>query len=228
MTEDIASRTPDRWRGLARTTGILALVAVVVLFAPTIAISSLGEPQFDATAEEAAAFFRNADTAWVVAAQATAAAAALVFLWFVVAFTTLLRRVESEPAWRSTAALASGVLASASGVANVSWDAASNRGDGIDPGLAAFAFDLGNLGFANAWLAFGSFAIASGWVLVASRALPAWWGWWAIVSGIGLIAVRYVWESWVWIVPFFVFWVWVIALAIRLIVRPTLDVGRRA
>lgn len=227
MTEETQTRTPDRWHDLARTTGIAALVAVVLLFAPIIAISTLGEPPFDATRDQAAEFFRNADTAWVAAAQATASIGILAFLWFVVGLTTLLRRVELEPAWRSTVALVSGTLVAAYGIIDASWDAASNRGGELDPGVAIFAFDLGNLGFANTWLALGSFAIASGWVLLATRALPAWWGWWAIVGGAGLVVVRFFWEGWIWTAPYFIFWAWVIALAIRLIVRPTLETRRQ-
>ena len=217
----------ERWAGLARTTGIIGLVAVVVLFTPIIAISTLGEPAFDASADEAAAFFGRTGTAWAMAAGAAAGLGMVVFLWFVAAFTTLLRRVEGPPAWRSTAALVSGALVAAYGLLDASWDAAGNRGAEIDPGIAAFAFDLGNLGFANAWVALGSFAIASGWVLVESRAVPAWWGWWAVASGAGLIVVRFAWEGVVWTAPYFVFWAWVIALSIRLIRRP-LEPGRPA
>jgi hypothetical protein len=228
MTDhSMTSTTTERWRGLARMTGVTAIVAVVLLFAPIIAISALGEPDFDATGEEAAEFFRNADTPWIGAAQTTASIGMLAFLWFVVGLTTLLRRIEGEPAWRSTVALVSGTIVVAYGVLEASWDAAANRGQELEPGIAAFAFDVGNLGFANLWLALGSFAIASGWALLASRALPAWWGWWAIVSGAGLIAVRYAWEGWIWTIPYFLFWVWVIAIAVRLISRRTLEAPTR-
>lgn len=228
MTDhSMTSTTTERWRGLARMTGVTAIVAVVLLFAPIIAISALGEPDFDATGEEAAEFFRNADTPWIGAAQTTASIGMLAFLWFVVGLTTLLRRIEGEPAWRSTVALVSGTIVVAYGVLEASWDAAANRGQELEPGIAAFAFDVGNLGFANLWLALGSFAIASGWALLASRALPAWWGWWAIVSGAGLIAVRYAWEGWIWTIPYFLFWAWVIAIAVRLISRRTLEAPTR-
>jgi hypothetical protein len=225
-----ASGVRDRWRALALTSGIAGLVAVVLLFTPISLISTLGEPGFAGTADEVTAFFRNADAPWVAAAEATAAVGMLAFLWFVAGFTTLLRRSEGDPAWLSTVALVSGTLVAAYGVIDASWDAASNRGDDLDPATAVFAFDLGNLSFANAWLALGSFAIASGWVLVASRPrpVPAWWGWWVIVAGIGLIAVRYFWEGSVWVIPYFVFWAWVIAVCIRLIVRRSLEPRRRS
>lgn len=174
MTDDSTSRsTPvsatsphsgvrNRWRSLELTAGIAALVTVVLLFTPVTLLSTLGEPGFSGSADEITAFFRNVDEPWVGAAGATAALGMLVFLLFVVTFTSLLRRVEGEPAWRST-----------------------------------------------------------GWVLISSRpsALPAWWGWWAIAAGIGFVAVRFIWEGWVWVIPYFVFWAWVIALGIRLIVR---------
>lgn len=207
----------DRWRRLSRTTGVIALVAVALLFGPIIAISTVGEPPFDATQAEAATFFSNADSAWVHAAQATASIGMLAFLWFVVGFTTLLRRVEGEPAWRCTVALVSGTLVAAYGVVDASWDAAANRGTDLDPIVALYAFDLGNLGFANVWLAMASFAIAVGWALLASRALPAWWAWWAVASGLGLIGARFAWEASLWLLPYGLFWGWIIALAIRLI-----------
>lgn len=221
MTADASSRRRDRWRELERVTGIAGIVATVLLFAPIIAISTLGEPGFDATAEDAAEFFRAGDTGWVTAAEATAALGMLSFLWFVAGLTTLLRRTEGEPAWRSTVALVSGALVAAYGVIDASWEAAFNRGGQLGVEVAVFAFDFGNLGFANAWIALGSFAIATGWALLTGRALAAWWGWWAIVAGAGLIAVRFAWESFAWTVPYFIFWAWVIAIAIRLISRHT-------
>lgn len=222
MTTDQSVRTRDKWRELERMTGVAGLLATVLLFAPITAISTLGEPGFNATRDAAARFFQNGDTAWVTAASATAALGMLVFLWFAAGLTTLLRRSEGEPAWRSTVALVSAVLIAAYGVIDASWDAAFNRGDELDASVAVFAFDLGNLGFANAWLALGSFAIAAGWALLSGRALAAWWGWWPIVAGVGLVAVRYAWEGFAWTMPYFIFWAWVIAVAIRLIARPSL------
>jgi hypothetical protein len=86
----------DRWSALSRTTGVIALVAVVLLFGPIIAISTVGEPRFDATQAEAATFFRNTGLAWVHAAEATASIRMLAFLWFVVGLTTLLRRLRHD------------------------------------------------------------------------------------------------------------------------------------
>jgi hypothetical protein len=81
---------------------------------------------------------------------------------------------------------------------DVGWDADSYGAADLAPAVASFAFDLGNLGSANIWLAMGSFAISSGWMLLSTRALGRWLGWWAIVAGIGLILVRFAWSGEIW------------------------------
>ena len=201
---------------LARTTGACALVGMVLIFAPIIAISTRGEPSFDATAAEVATFFRNNDVAWVHLIGAVSLIGVIAFLWFVVGLTTLLREVEKEPAWRSTVALMSGSLLAAYGVIEASGSAVSNRGEDLDPKLALYAFDVGNLGFANTWVALGSFGIAVGWVLLDSKALPAWWAWWIIIAGAGLILARLAWQQPLWFWPYALLWAWVATIGVRL------------
>ncbi|HLN77475.1 MAG TPA: hypothetical protein VK204_10560 [Nocardioidaceae bacterium] len=174
------SEAAQRWASLARATGVTGLGAVSLLFAAVIAVSTVGEPPLDASSQEAAAFFRNSQAAWVQAAEATASLAMLVFLWFVVGLTLLLRRVEGQPPWRSTVALGSGILVAAYGVLDASWDAAAHRSAELGPGLAGYAFDVGNIGFANAWLAMASLAVSAGWVTISTGVLPRWTGWCAI------------------------------------------------
>jgi hypothetical protein len=67
-----------------------------------------------------------------------------------------------------------------------------------------------------------SFALCSGWVILSTRALERWMGWWLIVAGLGLVAARFVWTSDVWTVPYLLFWVWLLVLSIRLIRQPNL------
>ena len=62
----------DRWTRMIRATGVVGLVSVVLLFAPIIAISSLGEPSFLASAGEARAFFINGNATWAQAASVLA------------------------------------------------------------------------------------------------------------------------------------------------------------
>jgi hypothetical protein len=208
----------DPWATLARTTGIVGLTGMVLLFGPIIALSALGEPAFDATQEEVAAFVRNiAESSWADAAGAVAILGLVALTLFVVGLCLLLRRAEGEPSWRSTAALVFGALFAAYLFTNVSWDAAGNRGADIDPGLAHFAFDMGNIGFANAWVSMGSFSALAGWVVLKTGVFWRWLGWLMVASGVGLALSRFVWTTNAWLLPYALFWIWVIAACVQLI-----------
>ena len=209
----------DSWNGVARASGWAGLVGAVLLFGAIIPMSSLGEPPLEATTEDAAEFIRNAAEAdWVQPVQAVGALGMIGLLWFLVGLAVLLRRAEGDPPWRSTVALASAVLLPAYYLVNASWASAAHRGLELDPAVAAYAFDIGNIGFANTWLALGSFAGAAGWVMLTSGAWPRWLGWWGAVAGIGMLLARFVWtiES-AWIAPYGVFWVWLLTVAVRLV-----------
>jgi hypothetical protein len=41
--------------------------------------------------------------------------------------------------------------------------------------------------------------------------------WWAIISGLGLALSRYFWTSEIWLLPYGLFWVWVIVVCVRLL-----------
>ena len=64
--------TQDRWASMARVTGTVGIVAVVLLFAPIIAISTVGEPPLEADSADAADFFRATQASWAQAAEAAA------------------------------------------------------------------------------------------------------------------------------------------------------------
>jgi hypothetical protein len=55
----IALTNPHRWVTVVRAASGAGLASMVLIFAPVIAMSSLGEPDADATRDEAAASFRN-------------------------------------------------------------------------------------------------------------------------------------------------------------------------
>ena len=223
MTQDLlgaprmtASGT-DPWARMSRVTGLVGLASFVLLFAPIIAISTLGEPPFTATVEQAYAFIRNSSASWVQLTQPVLTLAAIGLVWFVVGLALLLARAEGRPPWRATVAGVSGLLLPAYLLIDVSWDAAAYGAAEIDPGLASYAFDVGNLGFANAWLALGSFAVAAGWLVLETRVLGRWLGWWAVVAGAGLVLCRFFWTSEAWFAPYFLFWIWVVMVSVQLI-----------
>jgi hypothetical protein len=167
---------PHTWATLARATGGAGLASMVLIFAPVIAMSSLGEPDADATREEAAAFFHNtAESSWADAAGTGALLGLVALTLYMVGLCLLLRRAEGEPPWRSTAALVFGALFVSYLFTDASWDAAGNRGADLDPALAHYAFDLGNIGFANALVCMGSFAAFGGWAALTTRVFRDGW-----------------------------------------------------
>jgi hypothetical protein len=114
----------------------------------------------------------------------------------------------------------SGVLFVAYGLIDTSWEAAAHRGNELDAALAAYAFDVGNIGFTNAWIAMGSFAVASGWAALATGAFPGWLGWLGVASGIALALARFTWTvEGLWFTPYAAFWLWVLLTCVHLIRR---------
>src|SRR5919201_4231377 len=117
------------YSALARATGIVGIVFMVLLFGPIIALSTADEPPLDATASEAVKYFGNIEANWAQLALAASTLGWIGSLWFFVAFSYLLRRVEGDPPWRSTIATLSGVLLAAYGLVSARVGAATIHGD---------------------------------------------------------------------------------------------------
>jgi hypothetical protein len=209
----------DRWTRMIRSTGVVGLVTFVALFAAIIALS-IGEPPFTASPEEALAFYLNSTAGWVQAAMVVAVLAAIGWIWFVVGLCLLLGRAEGSPPWRSVVALVCGVLLAAMLLLNTSGDAAAFGAADLDLAVARYAFAVSSLGFANVWLALGGFAAFSGWVVLSTRVVGRWLGWWGIASGLGFVLVRFFWTSWFWFLPYAAFWIWMIIMCIQLVRKP--------
>jgi hypothetical protein len=92
------------------------------------------------------------------------------------------------------------------------------RSEDIDPQVARYAYDLGNLSFANGWVSAGAVGICTGLVVLSTRSLPRWLGWWGLVAGIGSVLARAVWTSGVAFVPFAAYWLWAAALSVMLVI----------
>ena len=84
----------DRYAALARTTGIIGIAFLVLLFGPIIALASAGEPPLEATAAEAVKYFGNVEATWAQLVMAASTLGMIGSLWFFVAFGFLLRRAE--------------------------------------------------------------------------------------------------------------------------------------
>lgn len=214
-TTAVTAGAEDRWRQLTRLTGVAGLLALVLVLGP-ISAASGQEPGFTGTAAQVRTFFLSTSGAGHAFGSALATVGLVAVLWFAVCLALLLARAEGAPAWRSAVAAVSGstfVILNLSG----GWEAASYRAAGLTDELALYAFDEGNLTFANSWVAMGSFALCAGWVLLRTRCAPRWQGWVALASGVGLVLVRFTWSGQLWFAPYALFWLWVIALSIHLL-----------
>jgi hypothetical protein len=211
------SPTDAARRRLFRVTGIAGIAAVVLIFAAVL-VGTRQEPTFNAAATEVLAYYQSPNTPGADFRSFVLTVGLITFVWFVVALTTLLRRAEGESPWRSTIAMVSGVLLVAP-VLSGSEVAAAFRADDLDPQIARYAFDESQAAFANARVALGSFAACCGWVIVSTRFLPRWLGWLAIASGVGLALTRISWTSYIFLLPYGLFWLWVVVVAVLLLRR---------
>jgi hypothetical protein len=218
---DVTQRTAPtaQVRNRLRATGAAGLAAVVLLFAGQgfMQASGTAEPAFDAPAAEIQRYLETRNPGFFSAGAYLEQLGLVALLWFICGVYAALRGDSKQPNWLPTVALASGTAMVGSLLLGA-WQLAPFRiSEGLDPQLGRFAFDMANLGFANAWVALGSFAVATGWAILSSRSLPGWLGWWVLAAGIGLVAARAVWTTSVWFLPYALFWLWVIALSVRLL-----------
>ena len=181
----------DRWTRMIRATGVVGLVTIVVLFAGV--ASAPGEP-FTASPQEALAFF--------ISTPLRAGAGRWWRLWqrsvdlFVVGLCSLLGRAEGSPPWRSAVALVRGNLA-AMGLLNTSGNAAAFGAADLDL-VASYAFRVTSLGFAN--ICSPSVGLRrSPAVVLSTRVVGRWLGWWGIASGLGFVVARFFWTSEFWL-----------------------------
>ena len=210
--------TSRQWRTMSVTTGIAGLAGfVLVAVSQAFVQAGGGEPAFDAPGQEILSFFETRNDTLYPIGSFLGLIAVLALLWFFAGFWAVLRSAEGAPAWRSVVAVGSG-LAYAILVMRPGWDLAGFRADdGVDPQLARLAYDDGNLGFANAWLALASFLFAAGWIIISSRALPAWLGWVALVAAAGFLVGRAFWTSPIWLIPYALYWLWTIVISVQLL-----------
>ena len=202
-------------RNLARITGAAGLVTLLAVLGTSLANDYQSAP-IDAGADETVQFFRSLDDTLGAISSFATAVGLIAMLWFTLGLALLLRRYEGELPWRALFLAGAGVVSVVSGQI-ASWDAAVYRSDDIDPQVARYAYDLGNISFANGWVAAGAVGICTGLIVLSSRDLPQWLGWWALLAGIGSVLARAVWTEGYAFVPFAAFWIWVAVLSVTLV-----------
>jgi hypothetical protein len=213
-TADFVASSAQR-KTLARITGAAGLVTIVVVLGSSLANDYQGISN-TSEADEIVAFFRSIDDPFGAFSSFATAVGLIALLWFALGLALLLRRYDGPLPWRSTFLAGAGVISVVSGQI-ASWDAAAFRSDDIDPEVARYAFDLGNMSFANSWVATGAVAICAGLLITRSQDLPRWLGWWALVAGVGSVLARAVWTEGYAFLPFTAFWLWVLVASVLLV-----------
>ena len=159
-------------------------------------------------------------SSWADAAGTVALLGLVALTCFMVGLCLLLGRAEGQPPWRSTVALVFGALFATYLFTDTSWDAAGNRGADLDPGLAHFAFDHGEHGVRQRLGHHGQLRCVRRLGGARDRVFRRWLGWLMVASGVGLALSRFVWTTNAWLLPYALFWIWVIAVCIRLLRKP--------
>jgi hypothetical protein len=216
LSEAVSGLESDRpRRNIARITGTAGLVTIAVVLGGSLA-NDYQSAAIDSSADETVAFFRTLDDPLGWTSSFATAVGLIAMLWFSLGLALILRRYEGELPWRSVFLAGAGVVNVVSGQI-ASWDAAVFRSEDIDPQVARYAYDLGNLSFANGWVSAGAVGICTGLIVLSTRSLPRWLGWWGLIAGIGSVLARAVWTSGVAFVPFAGYWLWVAALSVMLV-----------
>jgi len=202
-----------------RTIGLTGIAGMVLLFA-ALSTGTPGEPQVDASTADAAEYVAGLP-GWAAPVEVAADIGMMVLLWAMVGLALLLRPYEGATPVRSTVAMLSGALLAGFVVLDASQEAGTHRAADLDQGQLAYAYDLGAIAFTNVWLVMGSFALACGWVIVSTKAMPLWLGWWGVVAGIAVSLAQFVWKYEVaWLVLYIPFWLWLATTFVVLVRRP--------
>jgi hypothetical protein len=214
LTQQLSGH-PTQRRTLARVTGAAGITTLVVVLGTSLA-NGYQNAAFTSNAEQAVAFFRSIDDTFGTVSSFLTAVGLIAMLWFAIGLALLLRQYDTDLPWRSAFLAGAGVVSVVSGQI-ASWDAAAFRSQDIDPQVARYAFDLGNLSFANGWVATGAIAICAGMIFLTAKDLPHWVGWWAVVAGVGMVLARAIWTSDLVFIPFTAFWLWTAVVSVLLL-----------
>lgn len=213
-----AEATNRQWRTMSVTGGIAGFAGLLLVgVSQGLVQVGGGEPAFDAPADVILSFLQARDETLYPIGTFLGLIAVMALAVFVAVVWMTLRETEDHPAWRSAVALTTGI-AFVVALAGPGWELAGFRiEDGVDAQIARYAFDMGNLGFANAWVSMAVFLAASAWITLEYRSLPRWLSWCALAAAVGLVAGRAFWTSPIWLIGYSLFWIWAVGVSVQLL-----------
>jgi hypothetical protein len=201
---------------LGRITGGAGIIAVLVVIGASLINGYQNQSMTEAT-PAIVSFFRSLDdrTGWLLSYATSIGLIAC--LWFAIGLALTLRPHERGVPWRSAFLAAAGVVGVVSGQI-ASWDAAAFRSASIDPHVATYAYDLGNISFADSWVATGAIGICAGLIMLRAPGLPRWAAWWGLIAGVGEVLARAWFRHGFAYAPFAAYWVWVVVMSVLLLI----------
>ena len=196
-----------------------ALYVVIAILANDVLGSS--SPDSTASAATIGAWWRaNPPTSGDWALGFLELVALLCFPVFVITLAWLLQRADGGATWLPWAVLGMGLVSAAVKIASgapmfaLAWRA----NDGISNGLAAAMVDMNGAAFVLTWALDAVVLAAAGGVILRTRCLPRWLGWFALATAPLLLAN----------IPmaisgpplFLLALIWIVATSITLVLRP--------
>lgn len=198
--------------------GIAGILFVAFAFGLSL-VGANGEPaSFDAPAKDWLTHYRNSHDLFLLAPY-SAGVPMLLFLLFVAALHMRLRPAANGESLPSIAVLLFGgvtaaLLLAAAGAASA---ALLRVGHGLDESGASTLSGLANEFFVMSFFGIGGLLLAAGVGAVSSYALPAWLAWSGIVIGLASVIAPGAQLTAFWLIPFFLFYIWVVAVSVVLI-----------
>jgi hypothetical protein len=209
----LQERTTERVMGLS---GLVFVVGAVVGFG--VLVGSVPGP--GAEADELRDFVTRSELR-VWAGGYIGLLGQLAFLVFAGGLWGLLRTAEGAPGWVSAIGLSAAIALVAVTVAGdlVPGAAVFRAGEEVDPGTAALLLDMKKLAEMLLVPLAGLFLAAAAAVSLRTAALPRWAGWSAaVVAALSVVALPLGYETSQ--IPVFLTALWVLALSVRVLVRP--------
>ncbi len=200
---------------LGRVTGAAGLVTLVTVVGTSLANGYQHQSVTESTPAILRFFASLDDQAGWLTSYATSVGL-IACLWFAIGLALTLRPFERGVPWRSAFLAAAGVISVVSGQI-ASWDAAVFRSGTISPQVATYAYDLGNISFANSWVATGAVGICAGLVMLRAPGVPRWAAWWGLIAGAGEVLARAWFRHGFAYGPFAAYWLWVLAVSVLLL-----------
>jgi len=205
------------WNRAGGVGGILFVVSLLLVVAVGPLTNPTPEPAFNAPSSAFLAFARSADSRLDLLELIGIAG----MFGFVLFAAVLCARFQAaERAWTAPVILV--VLATA--VLSTLWlaefgirFAGDFRRASLDATSASLLFGLANGIFVVSWAAIAGFLAAAGIAALHYRSMPRWLAWSAPVIGTALLLTVAVPLTFLWFVPYFLFYMWVLAVSVLLL-----------